>query len=48
LGWPAIEEFGIEMRLATKSFFSSILNHTFELQRIEARSGRPASRRRLV
>jgi hypothetical protein len=40
-GWPAIEDFGIAMRLKPDSFFSSVLNHTFELHRIEATSGLP-------
>jgi hypothetical protein len=42
LGWPAIEDLGIELRLATQSFFSSTLHRAFRLERIDAPVGIPA------
>jgi hypothetical protein len=42
LGWPTITDFQIALRLVPPcSFFSSVLNHTFEYSQSEATSGLP-------
>jgi hypothetical protein len=32
LGWPAIEDLGIEMRIKENKFYSSTLDYTFHLE----------------
>jgi hypothetical protein len=41
LGWPAIEDLGIELRLKSELFFSTTLRHSFPLTRVEAPFGLP-------
>ncbi len=41
LGWPAIEDLGIEMRIKENKFYSSTLDCTFHLERITAPFGLP-------
>lgn len=41
LGWPAIDDLGIELCLETKSFFSLTLNQAFKLDCVEAPCGLP-------
>lgn len=41
LGWPTIEDLGIELHLKTKSFFSSMLNHAFPLKCVATPCGLP-------
>jgi hypothetical protein len=43
LGWAAIEDLGIELRISGKTFYSTTLNCYFPLERVEATCGTPAN-----